>query len=99
MPFPSPGHLPDPGIKPRSPALQADSLPLSHQGSPLVLYFFSRLSLFFFFLMVIVQQLIMIFGVFLKGGELVSSTPPSSGINSLGPQMVKNPPAMQETTV
>ena len=24
--FPSPGHLPDPGIKPRSPALQADSL-------------------------------------------------------------------------
>ena len=27
LPFPSPGHLPDPGIKPRSPALQADSLP------------------------------------------------------------------------
>ena len=25
MPFPSPGDLPDPGIKPRSPALQADS--------------------------------------------------------------------------
>ena len=24
--FPSPGDLPDPGIKPRSPALQADSL-------------------------------------------------------------------------
>ena len=24
--FPSPGHLPDPGIKPGSPALQADSL-------------------------------------------------------------------------
>ena len=49
--------------------------------------------------MVIVQQLVMIFGVFLKGCELVSSTPPSSGINSLGPQMVKNPPAMQETMV
>ena len=32
-PFPSPGHLPDPGIEPASPALQADSLPLSHQGS------------------------------------------------------------------
>ena len=30
-PFPSPGDLPDPGIKPRSPALQADSLPLCHQ--------------------------------------------------------------------
>ena len=26
LPFPSPGHLPDPGIKPRSPGLQADSL-------------------------------------------------------------------------
>ena len=26
MPFPSPGDLPNPGIKPRSPALQADAL-------------------------------------------------------------------------
>ena len=26
LPFPSPGDLPDPGIKPRSPALQADAL-------------------------------------------------------------------------
>ena len=26
LPFPSPGDLPDPGIKPRSPALQADTL-------------------------------------------------------------------------
>ena len=25
--FPSPGDLPDPGVTPRSPALQADSLP------------------------------------------------------------------------
>ena len=29
-PFPSPGDLPDPGIECASPALQADSLPLSH---------------------------------------------------------------------
>ena len=28
LPFPSPGDLPDPGIKPKSPALQVDSLPL-----------------------------------------------------------------------
>ena len=35
LPFPFPGDLPDPGIEPLSPALQADSLPLSHQGSPL----------------------------------------------------------------
>ena len=27
LPFPPPGNLPDPGIEPRSPALQADSLP------------------------------------------------------------------------
>ena len=33
MPFPSPGDLPDTGIEPYSPALQADSLPLTHQGS------------------------------------------------------------------
>ena len=30
--FPSPGDLPNPGIEPGSPALQVDSLPLSHQG-------------------------------------------------------------------
>ena len=32
--LPSPGDLPDSGIEPTSPALQAGSLPLSHQGSP-----------------------------------------------------------------
>ena len=31
---PSPGDLPDPGIKPRSSALQADSLPSEPPGSP-----------------------------------------------------------------
>ena len=30
----SPGGLPNPGVKPRSPALQADSLPLEPQGKP-----------------------------------------------------------------
>ena len=34
LPCPPPGDLPDPGIEPQSPVLQADSLPLSHQGSP-----------------------------------------------------------------
>ena len=34
LPFPSPGDLSDPGIKLRSPALQADYLPLSYQGTP-----------------------------------------------------------------
>ena len=36
LPFPSPGDLPDLGIEPVSLALQADSLLLSHQGSPSV---------------------------------------------------------------
>ena len=34
--FPFPGDLPNPGIEPGSPASQADSLPLSHRGSPMV---------------------------------------------------------------
>ena len=34
LPFPSLGDLPNAGIEPESPALQADSLPLSHLGSP-----------------------------------------------------------------
>ena len=40
LPFLSPGDLPDPGIEPvssKSPALQADSLPLNHWGSPIFL--------------------------------------------------------------
>ena len=32
--FPSPGDLPNPGIKLRSPALQADSLPAEPQWTP-----------------------------------------------------------------
>ena len=32
--FPPPGDLPNPGIKPRSPALQADSLPAEPPGKP-----------------------------------------------------------------
>ena len=34
-PFPSPGYLPDLGIKPGSPALQADSLPSESLGKPI----------------------------------------------------------------
>ena len=38
LPFPStmhPGDLPNPGIEPRSPTLQADSLPAEPQGKPI----------------------------------------------------------------
>ena len=34
LPFPSPGDLPNPGIRPRSPALQTDSLPSELPGKP-----------------------------------------------------------------
>ena len=34
LPFPSPGHLPDPGIEPRSPALEADTLTSDPPGKP-----------------------------------------------------------------
>ena len=37
LPFPSPGDLPNPGIKPASSALQAESLPLSQHGNWLAL--------------------------------------------------------------
>ena len=33
LPLPSPGALPNPGVEPRSPAWQKDSLSLSHLGS------------------------------------------------------------------
>ena len=35
LPLPSPGHLPDPGIEPRSPALQAVSLRAEPPGKPI----------------------------------------------------------------
>ena len=34
LPFPSPGDLPNPGIEPRPPTLQADTLPSEPPGKP-----------------------------------------------------------------
>ena len=34
LPFPSPGDLPNPGIEPRTPALQADTLTSEPPGKP-----------------------------------------------------------------
>ena len=36
FPAPPTGDLPNPGIKPRSPALQEDSLPAEPQGKPIL---------------------------------------------------------------
>ena len=38
LPFPSPGDLPNTGIEPGSPALQADALPSEPPGKPLLVY-------------------------------------------------------------
>ena len=38
QPFPSPGDLPNPGIKPRSPTLRVDSLPAESQVKPIMFY-------------------------------------------------------------
>ena len=35
LPFPFPGDLPNPAIKPRSPKLQVDSLPSEPPGKPI----------------------------------------------------------------
>ena len=43
QPFPSPGDLPNPGTKPTSPAWQADSLPLRHKGSPVILFYYNKI--------------------------------------------------------
>ena len=37
LPFPAPGHLPNPGIESRSPALQADALTSEPPGKPTII--------------------------------------------------------------
>ena len=49
-PFPSPGDLPNPGIEPGSPALQADSLPTELQGKISYYWPANMHSNFYFFL-------------------------------------------------
>ena len=51
LPFPSPGDLPDPGIEPTSPALQADSLLSEPPGKPKVMFYIilMHISHFMFF--------------------------------------------------
>ena len=47
VPFSSPGDLPDPGIKPRSPALQADPLPVEPPGKPSLPFYLAPVPTFF----------------------------------------------------
>ena len=49
---PSPGDLPKPGVKPRFPALQADSLPAEPQGKPTEKFCLLLVEFFFFFFLI-----------------------------------------------
>ena len=45
LPFPPSGNLPHLGMESKSPSLEADSLPLSHQGSPKSIYLETKTAL------------------------------------------------------
>ena len=47
LPIPPPGNLPNPGIEPRSPALQADFLPAKLPGKPMLVITGVKLFLYF----------------------------------------------------
>ena len=52
LPFPSPGDLPNSGLKPRSPALQADSLPAEPQGKPINKHISIQINLCFVYIVI-----------------------------------------------
>ena len=67
LPFSTPGDIPDPGIQlesPASPALQADSLPLSHLGSsfPRQQYTYPQTLSFMYFLFFLNLNLFILIG-------------------------------------
>ena len=43
---PPPGDFPNPGIEPRSPALQADSLPTEPPGKPIYIYIYTHIYIY-----------------------------------------------------
>ena len=88
LPYPPPGNLPNAGINLISPTLQADSLPLSHWGNPMtnldsILEGLQSKGISRVFSSATIQK------------HQFFSTQPSF----LVAQMVKSPPAMQETCV
>ena len=59
LPSPPPGDLPNPGIKPRFPTLQADSLLSGPPGNPSLLYIYhiSEIIQYLFFVSVILLSI------------------------------------------
>ena len=67
-PFPSPEDLPNPGTEPESPRVQADTLPLSHQGSPCGYFqgcILSSLGMNFLYICQFPDDLALYYGLFL----------------------------------
>ena len=64
-PFPSPGDLPNPGIQPRSPTLQADSLSAEPQGKP-------PLDSYSFLILLLVVTIIYLLSVSYQRASLVA---------------------------
>ena len=98
LPCPLPGDLSDPGFQPMSPVatiLQADSLPLSHRGSPDELYVSLKSNYWFIFILIInkfpsVYNLRLVRDVFrIKSTLLAYRGFPDA-------QAVKNPLTMEE---
>ena len=44
LPFSSPGDLPNPGIEPKSPTLQADVLPSEPPGKPIYIHTYTQIK-------------------------------------------------------
>ena len=95
LPFPSPGDLPDSGIEPRSPVLQADSLPSEPPGTSGWCHSFHENLSFH------TSHSHISVGLYLTGKFSLPciSIMKSMLVNraSLVAQMVKNLPAMQDT--
>ena len=94
LPIPSPRDLPDPAIEPRSPALQADSLPSEPPGKP---PFIGNLYNY-------ITCIFISINLAYEGTEVRVSTLHLNRFNlcrgaSLVAQMVKNPSALRETWV
>ena len=83
LPFLSPGDLPDPGIEPRSPALQEDSLPFEPSGR------YTILDIKLFHLYESQEQVKLMFGF--PGGSVVKNPSISAGYMGLMPGLGRYP--------
>ena len=102
LPFPSPGDLPDPGIKPRSPVLQADTLTSEPPGKQFQFFLrlfsnaiFSKkhsLSLSYLISSELLQPSLLFLGQYLDPGLYKSPIPSISPLKIERSLFLKGPP-------